>query len=207
MHEKQISIIKKHLIVRDDQILASSLDVSNFFNKKHLHVLEAIRKLEVPEAFSGSNFRSGSYADAQNQMRPMVEMTRDGFTILAMGFTGSEAMKFKLAYIEAFNQMEKALLENAMDRAQLSENAAVLTKDRYIDLLETENKFLKGEKLRTHRTPIPLTDDDKREIITLYANGMSQAEIARKVKRSSATISYLVRDKVKESMMGQEVAQ
>ena len=39
----------------------------------------------------------------------MYIIFRDGFTLLAMGYTGPEAIRFKLAYIEAFNRMEAEL--------------------------------------------------------------------------------------------------
>ncbi|WP_260458301.1 Rha family transcriptional regulator [Bacteroides salyersiae] len=40
---------------------------------------------------------------------PMFYLTRDGFTFLAMGFTGKVAVEFKETYINAFNEMEKAI--------------------------------------------------------------------------------------------------
>ncbi|MBF0140092.1 MAG: Rha family transcriptional regulator [Magnetococcales bacterium] len=97
------------LLVRDQKIFANSLDVAKAFGKQHLHVLEKIRTLDVPEDFNQSNFRSVEYRDAKGEMRPSIDMTRDGFTILTMGFTGKRAMEFKLAYIAEFNRMEKKL--------------------------------------------------------------------------------------------------
>ena len=91
--------------------VVSSRDVARVFEKEHKHVMEAIRRLGCSEEFAGSNFRLGSYKDSQNQERPEYIMTRDGFVLLAMGFTGEKAMQFKEAYIAAFNAMEKALLE------------------------------------------------------------------------------------------------
>ena len=52
-------------------------------------------------------FVEDSYLNSRNQQQPMYYMNRDGFTLLAMGFTGAKAMEFKLKYIEAFNKMEK----------------------------------------------------------------------------------------------------
>jgi phage regulator Rha-like protein len=40
-------------------------------------------------------------------------MTRQGFTLLVMGWTGDKAMAFKVRYIEAFDAMERALNETA----------------------------------------------------------------------------------------------
>lgn len=113
MYEKQISTIKKHLTVKEDEVLTTSLDVANSFDKKHKHVIEVIRKLintpECPSDFGRSNFRPSSYVNEQNKEQPMYELTRDGFTLLAMRFSGPKAYKFQIAYIEAFNQMEKGL--------------------------------------------------------------------------------------------------
>lgn len=63
----------------------------------------------MPQDFSQSNFGFAEYTDEQGKKRPMYEITRDGFTLLAMGFTGKKAMEFKIKYIEAFNAMEKSI--------------------------------------------------------------------------------------------------
>ena len=52
-----------------------------------------------------SNFRQSSYFNVQGKEQPCYEMTKDGFTLLAMGFTGKKAIEFKLNYINAFNTM------------------------------------------------------------------------------------------------------
>lgn len=90
--------------------VTTSLNVAEVFGKQHQHVLRAIREIDVPEDFAASNFGRGSYLDDNGQARPMYHITRDGFTLLAMGFTGKQAMQFKLAYIAAFNAMEAELV-------------------------------------------------------------------------------------------------
>jgi len=87
----------------------TSLNVAEVFGKRHDDVLKAIRSSDVPDNFRLGNFAESSYTNSQGKDQPMYQLTRDGFMILVMGFTGSRAMKFKLAYIEAFNQMEVAL--------------------------------------------------------------------------------------------------
>lgn len=89
--------------------VASSLDVAKVHGKRHDNVLQAIANLEVDDEFRLLNFKESSYINSQNKEQPMVNMTRDGYTVLVMGFTGKSAMKFKLAYIEAFNAMEAQL--------------------------------------------------------------------------------------------------
>ncbi len=89
--------------------VADSLHIAEVFGKEHKHVLEAIRNLECSKEFNESNFRPVDYIDNKGEVRPCVEMTRDGFTFLAMGFRGKKAAKFKEDYIAAFNLMEEEL--------------------------------------------------------------------------------------------------
>ncbi len=90
-------------------MFATSRDVAEYFEKQHKHVLDSIDELieqGVP------NFRLTPYVNAQNgQTYRCFEMDRDGFTLLAMGFTGPKALKFKLAYIAAFNEAIERLKE------------------------------------------------------------------------------------------------
>jgi Rha family phage regulatory protein len=64
---------------------------------------------QCPAHFNAINFEAVEFTDAKGEQRPAYRITRDGFTLLAMGFTGKRALAFKLAYIEAFNKMEAAL--------------------------------------------------------------------------------------------------
>ena len=98
------------LNVVDGTPTVSSLDVARHFGKRHERVLDAARTLiaELPDA-AQHNFVLSEYRDATGRALPSYRMTRDGFTLLAMGFTGPQALKFKLAYIDAFNRMEAEL--------------------------------------------------------------------------------------------------
>lgn len=108
------AVVIPALTIVDGRPVTTSLNVAKVFDKQHHHVVQAIDALEVPEEFRTANFRGASYEVKQTNggkaTYPMVQMTRDGFTILVMGFTGKEAMKFKLAYLETFNAMEKKLM-------------------------------------------------------------------------------------------------
>ena len=84
----------------------SSLDVAEHFGKQHKNVLRDIQALDCPAEFSRLNFEPRDFIDSRGKVQPMVSMTRDGFTILAMGFTGHKAMAWKCAYIQAFNRYE-----------------------------------------------------------------------------------------------------
>lgn len=91
--------------------VVSSRDVARVFEKEHKNVLRDIQNLNCSKSFTELNFELSTYEDATGRELPQYLMTRDGFVILAMGFTGEKAMQFKEAYIAAFNAMEKALLE------------------------------------------------------------------------------------------------
>lgn len=87
----------------------TSLNVAEVFGKRHDTVLRTVKRLGCSEEFRHRNFAEAVYQDGQGKDRPMYIMTRDGFTFLAMSFTGREAAKFKEAYIAQFNAMEKKL--------------------------------------------------------------------------------------------------
>lgn len=93
--------------------MVSSLRVAEHFAKHHHHVIRDIRRVasEVSREFAETNFGFCDYTAANNKKFPMCFLTRDGFTIVAMGYTGSDAMRLKEAYIRRFNEMERALIE------------------------------------------------------------------------------------------------
>ena len=93
--------------INNGQAVTTSMKIAEYFGKKHQHVMEKIRKLldELPSEWGVSNFRQSSYFNVQGKEQPCYEMTKDGFTLLAMGFTGKKAIEFKLNYINAFNTM------------------------------------------------------------------------------------------------------
>lgn len=71
--------------------------------------MQDIRELGCSQFFREHNFVLSSYNSQQNKELPMYVMTKDGFTLLAMGYTGELAMKFKEDYISAFNKMEQTI--------------------------------------------------------------------------------------------------
>ena len=99
-------------------LTVSSLQVAEDFEKQHKHILNAISKLESeiqPAENSACYFLSSSYVDAKGENRKCYNLTRDGFSLLVMGFTGKKALEWKLKYIEAFNLMEQKIRERYSD--------------------------------------------------------------------------------------------
>lgn len=99
-------------IRKDGEVFANSRDVADFFGRRHDNVLQSIDMADCSRDFRRLNFQE-SLTDVRNgfmvKATRSVDMTRDGFTFLVMGFTGSVAGKFKEAYINEFNRMEREL--------------------------------------------------------------------------------------------------
>jgi Rha family phage regulatory protein len=120
-------IAQPELTIINGAAFCTSLQVAENFDKRHADVLRDIESTitqvidsseERKSAFTENLFQKASYTITNNLghevKKPMYLLTRDGFTLLAMSYTGSKAMQFKLAYMNAFNQMEatlKAILE------------------------------------------------------------------------------------------------
>lgn len=95
--------------IRDGKLTVTSRQVAAAFGKEHKEVLRDIRNLSISQDFTQRNFARGIYRDSTGRSLPMYILTRDGFMILAMGYTGYHAMILKEAYITEFNRMEAQL--------------------------------------------------------------------------------------------------
>lgn len=102
------------VIMKDEQAVTSSLQVARNFDKNHRDVLESVRNLTAENPATRIMFFETTYKNSRGQEYPEYLMNRDGFTLLAMGFTGKKALEFKLKYIDAFNQMENHIKENQL---------------------------------------------------------------------------------------------
>ena len=137
--------------IQNSQIVTTSEFVAQAFDKQHKHVLEKIEQIskEIKASFFEPNFRlkakqvktSFGYRETKS-----YELTKDGFMLLVMGFTGKQAMAIKIAYIEAFNAMSEAILDlngtlsdnlpaktTADDRTPLRQAVAALVGRKGID--------------------------------------------------------------------------
>ena len=112
-----IMIIKKpvpKVFVNGGQLYANSLDVAAFFGKKHKHVLDSVEAIrqglsaEISAQWFVPTFYETTVGFGTKQC-PAFDMTRDGFALLVMGYTGPKALGFKVSYIEQFNAMEAEL--------------------------------------------------------------------------------------------------
>lgn len=113
----------------DGIAMVSSRDVAVMFEKRHDNVIRDIGniidttlKIEGSEKrFGQHNFKPTYYKDASGKKNPEYLMTRNGFTLLAVGFTGVKAMKFKIAYINRFDDMEQFIYSRNLARLEYPE--------------------------------------------------------------------------------------
>lgn len=73
-----------HLFHKEQTAMTSSLDVAEYFGKRHDNVLQTIKNLDCSEEFRRLNFQPVKYRDQKGEMRKCYRLTRDGFTFLAM---------------------------------------------------------------------------------------------------------------------------
>ncbi|WP_136484709.1 Rha family transcriptional regulator [Vibrio sp. H11] len=99
------------VIVNDGEVITTSLKVAQYFIKRHSDVMRKIRQIvhDCSPEFSERNFALANYLDDQGKSRPMYTITKDGWIMLVMGFTGQVAFSVKESYIQAFNWMAEKL--------------------------------------------------------------------------------------------------
>lgn len=176
-------------ISKNNQLITDSQTLAKVFGKRHSDIISTIENLEIPNEFRVRNFQQSKFkiSNRNGMSYKKYEITRDGFTLLAMGFTGAKAMKFKIDYINAFNAMEQAMLKHVQydkDSGFVSkllgnfelrkENQAqkILIEDLSKNLLKTKPRWQKIIKYRTM--------------------GLNSAEIGRLLYRSPSTISHYI---------------
>ena len=97
------------LFKKDGITVVSSRVVSEDFGKRHKEVKDKIEEKISGKSHLSNWFIRNTYMDSMNREQTEYLLTRDGFSFIVMGFTGSKADEFKIKYIEAFNKMEQAL--------------------------------------------------------------------------------------------------
>jgi Rha family phage regulatory protein len=123
--------LEQVVVVKDGRVFATTRDIAALFGKRHDHVLDTVRKIvgktTTPD-FSGVGqnqhvnawFREYRWVDGIGKEQTAYEVTEEGFSLLAMGFTGEKALEFKIRLIRRFKELE------AQVRAQAAPPAADL---------------------------------------------------------------------------------
>lgn len=139
--EEQREVQLINIINKEGQLTVSSREVAENFDKEHKNVIQSIENLllEMGGAEnSASLFIEGEYQHPQNKQHyKEYLLTRDGFSLLVMGFTGAKALAWKLKYIDAFNNMEQQLKApkelNSKEQLRL-----------YLQTLDEQDKKIEG---------------------------------------------------------------
>lgn len=132
------------VIMKGKQAVTTSLNIAENFDKQHKHVLRDIENLlEEDRPNFGQMFVEGTDPDSYGRPRKTYFMNRDGFSFLAMGFTGSKAREFKMKYINAFNEMEQMSKQPPSNTKLLLR--ASLEHEEKIETLEIDVEGLKKE--------------------------------------------------------------
>lgn len=124
------------VILKNKQALCDSLQLARMFGKRHDNILRDIGGLLKNEE-THEMFKKVTRVDEQNgQSYPMYYMNRDGFSLLAMGFTGKKALEWKLKYIQAFNKMEATIRELSSQEHLESRKLGKLTRKSETDVIK-----------------------------------------------------------------------
>ena len=134
--------IKDLVFEKEGKFFTDSLMIASTFERKHFNILELIKNLDCSKEFRDLNFQVSSYTNLQNKEFIKFVLTRDGFSMIAMGLTGSKAVQFKEMYINQFNQMEKALKEQYSKPIQKELSAMELMAITLKGFQEQETKVL-----------------------------------------------------------------
>jgi anti-repressor protein len=137
------------LTVQNNRPVVSSRQITESFEKRHDHVLRDIDTLKKDVPNFGEMFFETTEADAYGRNQRIYLMSRDGFALLAMGFTGKKALEWKVKYIEAFNKMEKELSQpKQLSRTELLSQALLIAHEeleeskKQVAALTEQNSYL-----------------------------------------------------------------
>lgn len=173
MNNVIINNVEVNFEIIDDEIFTNSLQIAEVFEKRHADVLRAIENLP------NDNFRQRNFAPSSKVRKNGVfdketkfyNLTRDGFSLLVMSFTGEKAYKFKIAYINAFNKMEAILKEPMSEIDILIKQAKLLKENRQkMKALEAKTDELHKEQLKTSHNINRILNNDNYMTVIAYAN-------------------------------------
>ena len=177
------------VIMKDQQAVTSSLQVAETFEKNHRDVLRVIDDLEKDVRNFTQMFLMTDLPDSYGRNRRAYYMNRDGFTLLAMGFTGKKALKFKMQYIEAFNKMEDQIKTGGFKIPSTMAEALRLAADQQEQLEVMKPKAIFADSVATSHTTVLVGDLAK----IIKGNGVDTG--ARRLFQWMRDDGYLIKRK------------
>lgn len=136
--------------VNQNAVFADSRIIAEYFNKAHRQVLQSIDNLienlnEADAEKSATLFKRKEWINELNRKYPYYEMNRDGFSLLVMGFNGKDALKWKLKFIEAFNLMEKTILNQQNNEWITTREQGKLIRKNETDVIQEFTNYAKEQ--------------------------------------------------------------
>ena len=168
------------------QKMVSSRDVAENFEKEHKDVIRAVENIKAQNCALTSMFFKTTYTAGTGKAYPMYLMNRDGFSLLAMGFTGSKAMEWKLKYIQAFNAMERKLTKPESDDMILSR--AVLIANKKVEQLQSTNIQLVQENAKLKPA------SDYAHAVLMSDEKLTVKQIAQNYGMTSQKLNYILEE-------------
>lgn len=171
--------MKNELMIfeRKEQAVVSSRYIAERFGKRHQEVIYAIESRSCDcngkgckkcsnrgyqqlgilqeeinlKSHLSKMFIKSYYTDSMNRTQREYLMNRDGFALLAMGFTGKEALEWKLKYINAFNQMEAFITERKSSEWLMTRKQGKLIRRAETDTLANLVEYAEAQGSRNMR--------------------------------------------------------
>lgn len=192
-------IIKVNVYVDNDKMVTDSRNIADVFNKRHDNVLRDIENLKKDVLNFEEMFFKDEKPDVYGRNQKIYYMNRDGFTLLAMGFTGKDAVQWKLKYIEAFNALEKAwnTPEQVMARALKIADKQISDLKAVNQVLLEDNQRMKPKEIFADAVSASDTSILVRELAKLIAqNGVDMGE--KKLYKWLEDNGYVIKQKGKD---------
>lgn len=179
------------VIMKDQQAVTSSLQVAETFNKRHRDLMKSVDKLiEKDERSFSPMFKKGIIPDTYGRDQQVYFMNRDGFSFLVLGFNNTKSvMKFKLQYINAFNEMEDQIKTGGFKVPSTMAEALRLAADQQEQLELMKPKAIFADSVATSNTTILVGDLAK----IIKGNGVDTG--ARRLFQWMRDNGYLIKRK------------
>ncbi len=180
---------------KEEILTVSSREVAEDFQKEHSKVIREIEKLieEITPKMAVSYFIKSEYKDSMNRTQKEYLLTRDGFSLLVMGFTGQRALEWKLKYIQAFNYMEKELKKRYKERQQWQ-----IERDKGIIVRHILTDTIKMKIVDSPHKRFAYPNYTKLIYKTLFKKTLKELQEEYGVKKKESIRDYLTSEQLKE---------
>lgn len=154
---------------KNNILTVSSLEVAKNFGKEHKNVIQAIENIKAENSAVTTMFIESTYQAGTGKNYKYYEITRDGLSLLVMGFTGKKALEWKLKYIRAFNLMEAKLKEILSSQTQSVQPQTSKEDDLILSIVKSnsipERALALNEYTELVKKPLLETINTQQEII------------------------------------------